>query len=149
MPFPITGANAAKGGVLLRERCEAILPTRVYAIKYINPIKMTLQNSLLPVPQNSGQHLLPAPARNLTSGDIQKIQAFLDRSVSDNTRAMYASAWRSFEDWTQARGVPSLPALPELVAAYLLELGENRQLSVTTIRLHPAAHWLAGTAVPS
>ena len=50
-----------------------------------------------------------------------------------------ASAWRSFEDWTQARGVPSLPAPPELVAAYLLELNEEREMSVATIRLHKAA----------
>ena len=52
---------------------------------------------------------------------------------------MYASAWRSFEDWTLARSVPSLPAPPEMIAAYLLELAEERELSVATIRLYKAA----------
>ena len=52
---------------------------------------------------------------------------------------MYASAWRFFEDWTRARRVQSLPPPPELVAAYLLELAEEREVSVATIRLHKAA----------
>ena len=60
--------------------------------------------------------------------DIQRLQHSLDSSVYDNTRAMYASVWRSFEKWGQARGVPPPPAPPELVAAYLLELAEERQL---------------------
>ena len=104
---------------------------------------MTLQHSLLPALQNSdqdgGQHLPLAPVANLTSADIQRIQGSLDHSVSANTRAMYTSAWRSFEEWAQARGVPSLPASPELVVAYLTELDQDRQLSVATIRLHKAA----------
>ena len=35
--------------------------------------------------------------------------------------------------------MPPLPAPPELVAAYLLELAEERERSVVTIRLHKAA----------
>ena len=56
-------------------------------------------------------------ATGLAEQDRQRIEDALDRSVSANTRTMCASAWRSFEDWTQARGVPSLPAPPELIAA--------------------------------
>ena len=66
---------------------------------------MALQNSLIPRRQPAEQDLRPAPARNLTNTDIQRIQAALDRSVSANTRAMYASAWRSF----QARGSLAAP----------------------------------------
>ena len=67
-------------------------------------------------------------ATGLTDKDRKRIKDALDRSVSANTRTMYASAWRSFEKRVQARGVPSLPAPPELIAAYLLELAEERQL---------------------
>ena len=54
-------------------------------------------------------------------------------------RAMYASAWRSFEAWTEARGNLPMPASPPLAAAYLAHLAEECRLSVATIRLHRAA----------
>ena len=51
---------------------------------------MTLQNSLIPLHQPAEQDLRPDPATNfggeLTNTDIQRIQASLDHSVSDNTR---------------------------------------------------------------
>ena len=57
---------------------------------------MALQNSLMPRHQPAEQDLRPAPASNLSrdliNTDIQRIQASPDRSVSANTRAMYASA---------------------------------------------------------
>ena len=80
----------------------------------------------------------PAP-QGLTSADIQRLQQSLDSSVSENTRKMYASAWQSFQAWAQCRGNLSLPASPQLVAAYLAHLAEDRCLSVATIRLHKAA----------
>ena len=87
---------------------------------------MTLQNPATPVSQPSRHGLLPTLATGLTDKDRRRIDDALNRSVAANTRLSYASAWRSFEKWTQARGVPSLPAPPELVVAYLLELAEER-----------------------
>ena len=52
---------------------------------------------------------------------------------------MYASAWRSFEAWTQAHSNLSLPASPPLAAAYLSHLAQERHLSVDTVLLHRAA----------
>ena len=78
-------------------------------------------------------------ATGLTDQDRKRIEDALDHSVSANTRRSYASVWRSFEKWTQANGVPSLPAPPELVAAYLLELVKEREVSVATVQLHKAA----------
>ena len=52
---------------------------------------------------------------------------------------MYASAWRSFQAWALGRRNLSLPASPQVVAAYLAHLAEDRGLSVATIRLHKAA----------
>ena len=97
---------------------------------------MALLHPPAAVPQPTANRLLPTLATGLTDQDRKRIEDALDRSVSANTRAMYASAWRSFEDWTQDRGVPSLPAPPELISAYLLELVDERELSVATIRLH-------------
>ena len=100
---------------------------------------MALQNPLLPATDPSTQ-ATPAPAAdNLTGADIQRLQQSLANSVSENTRKMYASAWRSFQAWTQGRGNLSLPASPQVAAAYLAHLAEDRGLSVATIRLHKAA----------
>ena len=97
---------------------------------------MSLQSAFLPVTQQSTEMLAPSPAGDLTNTAIQRIQTSLDHSVSANTRARYASAWRAFQAWTQARGILSMPASPPLVSAYLA--GERR-LSVATTRLHKAA----------
>ena len=94
---------------------------------------MALQNPLLPATDPPTQ-ALPAPA-----ADIQRLRHSLDSSVSENTRKMYASAWRSFQAWAQGRGNLSLPASPQLVGAYLAHLAEERVLSVATTRLHKAA----------
>ncbi len=98
-----------------------------------------MQNALLPVPQDSTETQPPAPSANLTPTDIQRIRQSLDHSVSDNTRKMYASAWRSFQAWALGRGNLYLPASPQVVAAYLAHQAEERGLSVATIRLHKAA----------
>ena len=100
---------------------------------------MALKNPLIPATDPSAE-AMPAPADNaLTGADIQRLQHSLASSVSENTRKMYASAWRSFQAWTQGRGNLSLPASPQVVAAYLAHLAEDRGLSVATIRLHKAA----------
>ena len=82
---------------------------------------MGLQHTPPPVPNS----LLPTLPTGPTYQDRKRIEDALDRSVSANTRRSYASAWGSLEEWTQARGIPSLPASPKLVAAYLLELAEG------------------------
>ena len=100
---------------------------------------MALKNPLLPI-TNPSTEAMPAPAADtLTGADIQRLQQSLDSSVSENTRKMYASAWRSFQAWGQGRGNLSLPASPQVVAAYLAHLAEERGVSVATIRLHKAA----------
>ena len=61
---------------------------------------MALQHPPTPGSQPSAHSLLPRVATGLTDQDCHRIEDALDRSVSANTRTMYASAWRSFEDWT-------------------------------------------------
>ena len=99
---------------------------------------MAQQNPLLRVPVDNPSSTPPAPATGLTGADLARLRRSLDSSVSDNTRAMYNSAWRRFEAWTQARAALALPASPPLVA---------------TVRLHKAAlaaiHKAAGHADPT
>ena len=114
---------------------------------------MALQNPLLPVPVDEPISTPPATATGLTNDDLARLRRSLDSSVSENTRTMYNSAWKSFEAWAQARGALSLPASSHLVASYLAHLAEERRLSVATVRLHKAAlaaiHTAAGHADPT
>ena len=114
---------------------------------------MALQYPMIPAPMDGSSTQAPASAPGLTGADLKRLRRSLDSSVSDNTRAMYTSAWRSFEAWTQARGALSLPASPPIVAAYLAHLAEERRLSVATIRLHKAGlaaiHKAAGHSDPT
>ena len=93
---------------------------------------MTLQNPLMPVPQDATEALPAAPSAGLTGADLQRLRRSLDHSVSDNTRAAYKSAWRGFEAWCQLRAALALPASPALVAAYLSHLAQERRLAVAT-----------------
>ena len=91
---------------------------------------MALQNPLIPAPAKD--HSLPTPAADLTGADLARLRHSLDSSISDNTRTMYNSAWRSFEAWAQGRGALAMPASPPLIAAYLAHLAEEQRLSVAT-----------------
>ena len=92
---------------------------------------MTLQ----PLHNHSGD-LSPA---GLTLQDQRRIQDALDSSTSPNTRRAYNQAWRRFEAWGASRGRGhSLPATPELVAAFLTELAQAGK-SVATLRLTKSA----------
>ena len=101
---------------------------------------MNLQNPLLPVPRDEPESLPAVLPAGLTGGDVEMIRQSLDQSVSDNTKAAHASAWRNFEDWAEGRTARALPASPQLVAAYLSHLAQERRLSVATARLHKAAN---------
>ena len=98
-----------------------------------------MQNPLLPVPHAAGQLPQRQPGAGLLAADVDRLRRSLDQSVSENTRAAYKSAWRSFQAWAGARAALTLPASPALAAAYLSHLAEERRLSVATVRLHKAA----------
>ena len=100
---------------------------------------MTQHQTLLPASAEPDNQDLPAIPEGLGPTDVQRIRQSLDSSVSDNTRASYRSAWKTFENWAQARAALTMPASPALVAAYLSHLAEVRHLSVATGRLHRAA----------
>jgi len=64
---------------------------------------------------------LPELPSGLTAADHGRVADALASSRSAATRRAYASAWRGWETWCSARGASPLPAVPELLAAYLAE----------------------------
>ena len=82
-----------------------------------------------------GQRSLPV--RGITLLELSRIRHALERSTSENTRRAYNQAWRRWVAWTEARGARTMPARPELVAAFLTKLADQG-LSVATIRLQKA-----------
>jgi site-specific recombinase XerD len=68
-----------------------------------------------------------------------------------STRKAYATDFRIFREWCEARGVPSLPAAPETVAAYLAAHASISKASTLGRRVAAIryAHKLAGLALPT
>ena len=99
---------------------------------------------MIPAPQDGANAPLPAAETRLNGADLDRLRRSLDSSVSDNTRAMYNSAWHGFKSWAQARGARSLPTSSPLVAAYLAHMAEERRLSVATVL--PASGTCGGSA---
>ena len=85
---------------------------------------MTQQNPLLPANIHPAAQDLPAVAQGLGPADVQRNGQFLDGSASENTRASYHSAWKTFSNWAGSRAALAMPASPALVAAYLSHLVE-------------------------
>ena len=75
---------------------------------------MALQNPLIPAPANQSNEItVPVPPPPASPPPTwRRLRHSLDSSVSDNTRKMYASAWRSFEAWAQGRGALAMPVSP-------------------------------------
>ena len=73
-------------------------------------------------------------------------------SVSANTRRMYQSAWAGFNVWCDDQGLAAMPVTDSILAAYLVDLG-NEGKTVATLKLHKAAivkaHDLAGHPKPN
>src|SRR5271165_215619 len=68
-----------------------------------------------------------------------------------STRKAYATDFRIFREWCDARGVPALPAAAETVAAYLAAHASTSRASTLGRRVAAIryAHKLAGLALPT
>ena len=75
----------------------------------------------------------------LAESDAANLNALLRHEVSPNTIRSYRSQWRSFVTWAAARRVPTAPAKPEHVAAYLAERFEQLGHKPATLRVASAA----------
>ena len=98
------------------------------------------------VPSHSPAPLAPA----LRAAD-QGVSEALEAVLSDNTRRVYESQWRLFQEWCADMGLESLPAAPLSVARYLATRA-GAGAAVSTLRLAASAiakaHQWAGHESP-
>ena len=88
----------------------------------------------------AGHHVVPrepAPLPELRAADRGVADA-LESVLADNTRRVYGTQWRLFNDWCDEVGLASLPAEPLTVARYLAARAGSGA-SVATIRLATSA----------
>ena len=74
----------------------------------------------------------------LTDEQRQRVADALENAQSENTRKNYASQFGIFRTWCEQEGYSPLPAQPEVLAAYAVELADDGK-SMSTIRLAVAA----------
>jgi Phage integrase, N-terminal SAM-like domain len=95
-------------------------------------------------------HDAPLPA--LPAADLERAVNFAKQDKAESTRKAYRSDFAAFTAWCGSRGVASLPATPETVAAYLTAEAEAG-LKPSTIGRRCAAighaHKLAGDEPPT
>ena len=84
-------------------------------------------------------------------GVDEQLQAYLRAARAPNTLKAYRSDWSEFTAWCALRGVEPLPASPETLARYLVELAEVAKVSTIGRRISSVAqaHRAAGMAAPS
>jgi site-specific recombinase XerD len=103
------------------------------------------------LPALAPQYNLPAPP-GLWQEDIKRASDFAQQDKAASTRASYSSSFRLFEKFCRSRGVSSLPAAPETVAAFLAAEAEAGRKPSTIGRRCSAigyAHKLAGHESPT
>ena len=74
----------------------------------------------------------------LTDEQRRRVADALESAQSENTRRNYASQFGKFRIWCEQEGYSPLPAQPEVLAAYAVELADDGK-SLSTIRLAVAA----------
>ncbi|MYE54963.1 MAG: tyrosine-type recombinase/integrase, partial [Chloroflexi bacterium] len=79
------------------------------------------------------------PTAGLSQEDAARTGAIGEHKVAVGTRKNYVSQWKRFTSWAARRGVRSLPAAPEHVAAYLAERSERDGHKPPTLRVAAAA----------
>ena len=75
----------------------------------------------------------------LSAEDNDRLTELYTHELSANTRKNYRVQWSGFVNWAQSRGFCALPALPDVVAAYLAERFEKYQHKPATLRLAASA----------
>lgn len=87
-------------------------------------------SELTPITSTPGGALVPA--------DLSRVGAYVDASLSANTRRAYASGFADFRAWCESRNLAALPTAPETLAAYLADLADAGR-SPSTIGQRAAA----------
>ena len=88
----------------------------------------------------------------LTRHDAERVHAYVEKASADSTRRAYASDWRIFNAWCATRGLPTLPADPPTVAAFLSHEADGGIARATIGRRLAAivyAHRVANLVAPT
>ena len=93
----------------------------------------------------STQELAFRDSGALVRADAEAAARFIEASRSEATRRAYASDWRLFSAWCEARGLSFLPASPGTVCAFLASQAETG-LKAATLGRRVAAIRLAHTS---
>jgi hypothetical protein len=98
---------------------------------------------------------IPTPAildDTLTEADVEAVLGYARNAKARNTQIAYASDWKSYTAWVEARGQEPLPCPPGLLCAYVAHLAD-RGLRASSIGRHVAAivhyHHAAGYEHPA
>ena len=89
---------------------------------------------------SAGPQIVPRqpPSTPALRAADQGVASALEAVLSDNTKRVYATQWRLFNDWCDSVGLRSLPAEPLTVARYLaVRSGDGP--SIATMRLATSA----------
>ena len=97
----------------------------------VNLTSRSMAQTLHQRPDTNGHSGLPT---GLNTDDAERVREALESARAPATRRVYASQWRRFTDWADRREVPTLPASPSAVAAYLSERAASGA-SIATLRL--------------
>lgn len=96
--------------------------------------------------------LVPTDEGPLQGWDVdEQLKGYLAAARAPNTLKAYRSDWAEFEAWCAHAGLVPLPATPETLARYLVELAEVARTSTVGRRISSIAqaHRVAGLASPS
>lgn len=88
----------------------------------------------------------------LTLDDIDAVDRYVGKASADATKRAYTSDWRIFVAWCDERAMPSLPAAPASVAAFLAQEADCGRARSTIGRRLAAivfAHRAAGLIAPT
>lgn len=77
------------------------------------------------------QETLPLDPRGAVGEDLARAATFVLAQHAPATRRAYRTDWTIFRDWAAVRGVPVLPAAPEVVAAFVAAAAERGVKPVT------------------
>ena len=93
---------------------------------------------------------LPIPAPDPLAPYLAEAESYARRSKAENTLKAYRSDWTAFETFCRGRELPSLPAAPATVAAYVAEAARTVKANTVERRLTAIsqAHQFAGCANP-
>ena len=87
----------------------------------------------------------------LTDDDAARVRDYVDKASAPATRRAYASDWRAFTAWCEARGLRALPASPATAAAFIAaqaDAGLGRSTIGRRLAAIVYAHRVAGVVAP-